>query len=157
MTFIQELHEARKARLARMSPKSVGIEVGLSTPNAPIVETAPAVVIENRMFIEAWKCLGGADDAIGTMRRIQRVVAAQYKVSVNDILSARRSAEVVRPRQIAMYLCKTLTTRSLPEIGRRFGGRDHTTVLHAVRKIGQLRKSDPSVDQEVSYLEARFQ
>ena len=69
---------------------------------------------------------------------IQRVVARQYNVSRADLLSSRRTANVVRPRQIAMYLAKTLTLRSLPEIGRRFGGRDHTTVLHAVRKIEGL-------------------
>ena len=66
---------------------------------------------------------------------IQRIVARQYNVSRSDLLSSRRTANVVRPRQVAMYLAKTLTLRSLPEIGRRFGGRDHTTVLHAVRKI----------------------
>ena len=69
---------------------------------------------------------------------IQRVVARQYNVSRADLLSSRRTANVVRPRQVAMYLAKTLTLRSLPEIGRRFGGRDHTTVLHAVRKIENL-------------------
>src|SRR5690606_7018788 len=66
---------------------------------------------------------------------IQKLVASRYNVSRSDILSARRPAAVVRPRQIAMYLSRVLTLRSLPEIGRRFGGRDHTTVLHAVRKI----------------------
>ena len=66
---------------------------------------------------------------------IQRIVARQYNVSRADLLSSRRTANVVRPRQVAMYLAKILTLRSLPEIGRRFGGRDHTTVLHAVRKI----------------------
>ena len=66
------------------------------------------------------------------------MVARQYNVSRSDLLSSRRTANVVRPRQVAMYLAKTLTLRSLPEIGRRFGGRDHTTVLHAVRKIEAL-------------------
>src|SRR5438270_6873284 len=69
---------------------------------------------------------------------IQRVVARHYNVSRGDLLSSRRTANVVRPRQVAMYLAKTLTLRSLPEIGRRFGGRDHTTVLHAVCKIENL-------------------
>jgi chromosomal replication initiator protein len=69
---------------------------------------------------------------------IQKLVATHFNVSRADILSARRTASVVRPRQIAMYLAKVLTPRSLPEIGRRFGGRDHTTVLHAVRKITGL-------------------
>ncbi len=73
---------------------------------------------------------------------IQRVVARQYNVSRADLLSSRRTANVVRPRQVAMYLAKILTLRSLPEIGRRFGGRDHTTVLHAVRKIEGLVSND---------------
>src|SRR5690606_3466910 len=69
---------------------------------------------------------------------ILKIVARHYKVPRNELLSSRRSRDVVRPRQIAMYLAKALTSRSLPEIGRRFGGRDHTTVLHSVRKVEQL-------------------
>src|SRR5205807_9619753 len=76
------------------------------------------------------------------IEEIQRIVARQYNVSRADLLSSRRTANVVRPRQVAMYLAKTLTLRSLPEIGRRFGGRDHTTVLHAVRKIENLVHND---------------
>lgn len=83
---------------------------------------------------------------------IQRVVAKHYNVSRSDILSSRRTATVVRPRQIAMYLAKTLTLRSFPEIGRRFGGRDHTTVLHAVRKIEGLVNKDTSLSEEVELL-----
>ena len=73
---------------------------------------------------------------------IQKLVASHYSVSRADILSSRRTAVVVKPRQVAMFLAKTLTMRSLPEIGRRFGGRDHTTVLHAVRKIEALSAND---------------
>jgi chromosomal replication initiator protein len=83
---------------------------------------------------------------------IQRIVARHFNVSRADILSARRTATVVRPRQIAMYLAKVLTLRSLPEIGRRFGGRDHTTVLHAVRKIDGLLKSDNTLADDVDLL-----
>jgi chromosomal replication initiator protein len=83
---------------------------------------------------------------------IQRVVARQYNVSRSDLLSSRRTANVVRPRQVAMYLAKTLTLRSLPEIGRRFGGRDHTTVLHAIRKIeGEITKN-PHLGDELEEL-----
>jgi chromosomal replication initiator protein len=88
---------------------------------------------------------------------IQRVVARQYNVSRSDLLSSRRTANVVRPRQVAMYLAKTLTLRSLPEIGRRFGGRDHTTVLHAVRKIENLVGSDTSVAEEIESLKRQLQ
>ena len=88
---------------------------------------------------------------------IQRVVARQYNVSRSDLLSSRRTANVVRPRQIAMYLAKTLTLRSLPEIGRRFGGRDHTTVLHAVRKIENLVGNDHTLAEEIELLKRLLQ
>jgi chromosomal replication initiator protein len=88
---------------------------------------------------------------------IQRTVARQYNVSRADLLSSRRTANVVRPRQIAMYLAKTLTLRSLPEIGRRFGGRDHTTVLHAVRKIEGLVDSDATLAEEIELLKRLLQ
>jgi chromosomal replication initiator protein len=87
---------------------------------------------------------------------IQKIVAQHYNVSRSDILSSRRTATVVRPRQIAMYLAKTMTLRSLPEIGRRFGGRDHTTVLHAVRKIEGLVGQDPALSEEVEALKRRL-
>jgi chromosomal replication initiator protein len=83
---------------------------------------------------------------------IQKLVATHYNVSRADILSSRRTATVVRPRQIAMYLAKVLTLRSLPEIGRRFGGRDHTTVLHAVRKIEGLTLKDGTLSEEIELL-----
>ena len=88
---------------------------------------------------------------------IQRIVARQYNVSRSDLLSSRRTANVVRPRQVAMYLAKTLTLRSLPEIGRRFGGRDHTTVLHAVRKIEGLVGSDMTLSEEIEILKRQLQ
>ena len=83
---------------------------------------------------------------------IQKLVATHFNVSRADILSSRRTANVVRPRQIAMYLSKALTLRSLPEIGRRFGGRDHTTVLHAVRKIDALAAKDGALSEEIELL-----
>ncbi len=83
---------------------------------------------------------------------IQRIVSKHYNVTKADLLSARRTRTIVRPRQIAMYLAKVMTPRSLPEIGRRFGNRDHTTVLHAVRKIEELAKSDSMLAQEIELL-----
>lgn len=88
---------------------------------------------------------------------IQRLVANHYNVSRADILSSRRTATVVRPRQIAMYLAKSLTLRSLPEIGRRFGGRDHTTVLHAVRKIEGMVAKDTELATEIDHLKRMLQ
>jgi chromosomal replication initiator protein len=88
---------------------------------------------------------------------IQKLVANHYSVSRADILSSRRTAVVVKPRQVAMYLAKTLTMRSLPEIGRRFGGRDHTTVLHAVRKIEGLCANDGTLRDELELLKRMLQ
>ena len=93
-----------------------------------------------------------ASDRRVTIDEIQRRVAEYFNVRMGDMLSARRARSVARPRQIAMYLSKQLTTRSLPEIGRKFGGRDHTTVIHAVRKIEQLREEDPALDEDVDLL-----
>jgi chromosomal replication initiator protein len=83
---------------------------------------------------------------------IQKLVASHFNVLRADILSSRRTANVVRPRQIAMYLSKVLTLRSLPEIGRHFGGRDHTTVLHAVRKIEDLASKDQGLAEVIELL-----
>lgn len=83
------------------------------------------------------------------IRDILAVTAKHYGVSVEDIKSARRQWSVVRPRQVAMFVAKCLTRRSLPDIGRHFGGRDHTTVLHGVRKIERLRAEDPQLNAEI--------
>jgi chromosomal replication initiator protein len=87
-----------------------------------------------------------------TIDDIQRKVADYYNLRLSDLLSARRSRQIARPRQVAMYLSKILTTRSLPEIGRKFGGRDHTTVIHAVKRIEGLRDSDSAIQEEVDLL-----
>ena len=87
-----------------------------------------------------------------TIDEIQRRVAEYYALKMTDLLSARRAREVARPRQVAMYLAKRLTPRSLPEIGRRFGGRDHTTVMHAVKRIDELRLIDRELDADVAQL-----
>jgi chromosomal replication initiator protein len=83
---------------------------------------------------------------------IQTRVAEHYCIRKAEMVSARRAREVARPRQVAMYLSKQLTPKSLPDIGRRFGGRDHTTVIHAVRQIEKLRASDPDIDAAIRLL-----
>jgi chromosomal replication initiator protein len=87
-----------------------------------------------------------------TIDEILRKVADHYNLRMSDLLSARRARQVARPRQVAMFLAKTLTSRSLPDIGRRFGGRDHTTVIHAVRKIEELRATDSQIAEDVELL-----
>jgi chromosomal replication initiator protein len=87
-----------------------------------------------------------------TIDEIQRRVSDHYRIKQAEMSSARRAREVARPRQVAMYLAKQLTPRSLPEIGRRFGGRDHTTVIHAVKQIEKLRQTDAELDADVRLL-----
>ncbi|AGA35437.1 Chromosomal replication initiator protein DnaA [Thioalkalivibrio nitratireducens DSM 14787] len=87
-----------------------------------------------------------------TLENIQKTVADYYRVKVSDLHSARRSRSITRPRQIAMALSKELTQHSLPEIGEAFGGRDHTTVLHACRKVAELREGDANVDSDYKNL-----
>ncbi|MEE8393002.1 MAG: chromosomal replication initiator protein DnaA [Rhodospirillales bacterium] len=93
-----------------------------------------------------------ANDRRVTIEEIQKRVAAHFNIRVSDMHSARRARSVARPRQVAMYLAKQLTSRSLPEIGRKFGGRDHTTVMHAVRKVDELCESDASFAEDVELL-----
>jgi chromosomal replication initiator protein len=87
-----------------------------------------------------------------TIEEIQKKTAEFYKLDLRELHSTRRARRVARPRQVAMFLARELTSRSLPDIGRRFGGRDHTTVLHACRRIEELCKSDPVFQQEVDFL-----
>lgn len=93
-----------------------------------------------------------AHDRRVTIEEIQKKVAAHFNIRTSDMHSARRARSVARPRQVAMYLAKQLTSRSLPEIGRKFGGRDHTTVMHAVKKVDELRERDPSFAEDVELL-----
>lgn len=93
-----------------------------------------------------------ANDRRVTIEEIQKKVAEHFNIRVADMHSARRARSVARPRQIAMFLSKQLTSRSLPEIGRKFGGRDHTTVMHAVKKVGELSLHDQDFAEDVELL-----
>ena len=119
--------------------------------------------ISFRRSIEPDLSIDRIDDILGHVYRsgepkririeeIQRIVAKHYNVSKAELLSSRRTRNIVKPRQVAMYLAKVMTPRSLPEIGRRFGGRDHTTVLHAVRKIEGMSGTDAAIAQEMDLL-----
>jgi chromosomal replication initiator protein len=87
-----------------------------------------------------------------TIEEIQRRVSEHYNIRLSDIIGPKRVRSYARPRQVAMYLCKQLTSRSLPEIGRRFGGRDHTTVMHGVRRIEELRVQDGQIAEDIEML-----
>ena len=92
-----------------------------------------------------------------TIDEIKRRVADHYNLRMTDLISARRARAVARPRQVAMFLCKNLTARSLPEIGRGFGGRDHTTVIHAIRKIEELRATDSQLNEDIELLRRKLE
>jgi chromosomal replication initiator protein len=101
---------------------------------------------------EALRDLIALQDKLITIENIQKTVAQYYKVRVADLVSKRRTRSIARPRQIAMALSKELTNHSLPEIGDAFGGRDHTTVLHACRKVAELREENGNIDEEYGLL-----
>jgi chromosomal replication initiator protein len=167
--------DLRKAIVQRRAEQSAA-RYGMHFP-APVIDyVARAVVSHGRDLDGAVNRLVAANQLTGELitvplaektlgdlirsreaRRVRiedilKIVSRHYKVPRNELLSARRSRDVVRPRQIAMFLAKALTSRSLPEIGRRFGGRDHTTVLHSVRKVEQMIKDDVELAQEIELL-----
>lgn len=112
--------------------------------------TQQALTVE--VVKEALKDLLALQQKMVTLENIQKTVADYYKIRVADILSKRRSRNIARPRQVAMSIAKELTNHSLPEIGDAFGGRDHTTVLHAVRKVKELRETDHHIDEDFNSL-----
>ena len=93
-----------------------------------------------------------ASDRSVTIEEIQRKVSEHFNIRLSDMIGPKRMRTIARPRQFAMYLSKELTSRSLPEIGRRFGGRDHTTIMHGVRKVEELRGSDPQIAEDLELL-----
>ncbi|MFM2422388.1 MAG: Chromosomal replication initiator protein DnaA, partial [Pseudomonadota bacterium] len=113
------------------------------------IETAEAVL---RDMVQ-----GSGDNHRTKIEDIIRVISRHYGVSKQDILSERRHRSIVWPRQVGMYLAKQLTSRSLPEIGRRFGDRDHTTVLHAIRKVEREIEANPRVAEEIEELKRQLQ
>ena len=134
---------------------------GKPAPRAA-VEGAMRRVIANSQFTgrpitldfakEALKDLLALQERLVTIENIQKTVAEYYKIRVADLLSRRRSRSITRPRQMAMALSKELTNHSLPEIGDAFGGRDHTTVLHACRVMKELRTSQQRLNEDYSNL-----
>ena len=108
--------------------------------------------ISIELIRESLKDLLALQEKLVSIDNIQRTVAEYYKIKIADLLSKRRSRSVARPRQVAMALSKEVTNHSLPEIGDAFGGRDHTTVLHACRKIAELRESDADISEDYKNL-----
>jgi chromosomal replication initiator protein len=135
------------ADMEETSPREL---IGVFTKLATYTDlTKKPVTLETIEDVVGLRSASGAKTSI---EDIQRKTAEFYKLDVRDFHSPQRARRVARPRQVAMYLSRKLTTRSLPEIGRRFGGRDHTTVLHACRRIEALCEEDPLFRQEVDFL-----
>lgn len=155
MSLVQQLHAERKARLERLGVATYRAEY--SPPPAP-----PEA--EYLAHDAGWETMWHYDLVLTrarppkevSVKNIQQVVAEHYKVDVKDILAHRRTSDIVLPRHVAMYLTKKLTHRSLPEIGRMFGRRDHTTVLFAIRKIEALFETDSDLYRTITQLRRRF-
>ncbi|MCI0619220.1 chromosomal replication initiator protein DnaA, partial [bacterium] len=153
-----------KAMLSgNLIPDEVAFFVGKRIrSNVRELEGALRRVIANAHFTGQQITLQFAKDALRDLIALQdksinienivKTTADYYKIRVADLLSAKRSRSITRPRQMAMSLAKELTNQSLPEIGRAFGGRDHTTVLHACRKITELRESDVKISEDYTNL-----
>ncbi len=104
------------------------------------------------MVQETLKDLLRANDKRITLEDIQKKVAERYGLKIVDLQSSTRLRSIARPRQVAMYLAKILTTKSFPEIGRFFGGRDHTTVVHAVQTVEDLKEKDKDIAHDIDFL-----
>jgi len=141
----------RGERLQKMKPPE---KLFVPKPQDPVIVSWIERQFELNPIKEPWFTLDEIEQT--TIRPkiddIQRIVAKFYEISRVELIAERRMAYLVRARQVGMYLCKKLTVRSLPEIGRRFGNRDHTTVLHAVRKIEAMVERDKNVSADVESL-----
>lgn len=119
----------------------------------PLVEPSPDLALTP--LIPKWWSVEGSDPIVPAISYIQQVVARHYEMTRTQLLADRRFKPIVRARHVAMYLAKTMTPRSLPEIGRRFGGRDHTTVIHAVRKVEADMAADEAFRAEVEMIRGK--
>jgi hypothetical protein len=155
MTPLQmELHTERKARLARMAPRP-----RISAVPTPTPATDQKPVKTWFRFIPDGTVVAfpGRSSNVLRIADIQRTVAEHFKVTLLDLNSARRTGDIVRPRQIAMYLARKLTSKSLPEIGRRCGRKDHTTVLHAVTVCERILKEEEKLAPDIRELSAKLE
>lgn len=147
--------EARPEVLERVVDRTPGsmreLEGAVNTLAAAAGRRLSELTVDEAQALLGAALRGGPERRI-TVDEIQKTVAEHFALKQADLLSERRTRSVARPRQVAMYLCKQHTTRSYPDIGRRFGGRDHTTVLHGVRKIEELLASDEQIARDVEAL-----
>jgi hypothetical protein len=156
MSLVQEWHEARKQRLARFEAKAFRPVVVVNNPvNKEVAEAPPAIVRDAgdelawRMVIEGFN---PAASPLPQLYVIRKRVCEHFQVPLTDFLGPRRDAPTVLARHVAYYLATKITVQSLPEIGRRFGGKDHTTILHGSRRIARLIETDSGLADAVDTL-----
>ena len=160
MTFAQQLAVERRARLMRLGaiptkPVAKPTEAALLQPKPePIIFVPPVESFYPSMWF--WDLVSSDGKMQPTIKNIQMLVSAKYGVAISEIVSARRDKSVILPRHVAFYLVKQLTTYSYPVIGRYFGGRDHSTIIHAVQKVEARMQSEPDLRRDVMSLRERF-
>lgn len=157
---------AKAAELADRKTRLALQAVSVAAVEAPLIGKPEVKIIISDLMPEAnetWTAIAPrppqprpARPLHPSVRDIQIAVCQHYDVKLMDMMSLRRTADIVKPRQIAMYLAKTMTLRSLPDIGRRFGGRDHTTALHAVRKMESLIQLDGDIAHDIATITTKI-
>lgn len=160
MSLVQQLAVERRARLVRLGtmpdPQLVKAQAKVIPLNpAPPIDVPPVEEFYSTFW--CWDLVTCQSKRPATAKNIMEVVGADFGVSVFDIISARRHKSLLMPRFIAVYLCRKLTLLSLNQIGQRFGGRDHATIRHAIRKIEAEMETDAALSNRVLYLQARFE
>ena len=161
---MQEHRERRERLAARAKPDTPILCLSASARSQrvevpPVIELKPPVQTWPERQIQLYQPWFSIEDEVEpklanppSMGAIQRICAAYYSITLTELLSDRRMMNLVRARQVAIFLCKEFTLRSMPEIGRRFSGRDHTTVLHAIRKIARLSSEDNDMADDLAKL-----
>ncbi len=155
MSLLQDIHRAHVARQTRLG-NAPPPRVVLKPPvPKPIVATAPrpAPIAKSSTHQRDWLLVASPGFSGISVRKIQDAVCARFGIPISDLMSHRRVQKLAKPRQVAMYMTQRLTVLSLPQIGRAFAGRDHSTILHGIERIGKMRTIMPELDAELVYLE----
>jgi len=162
MSLAQQMHAERRARLARLGAIPTNSVVSKLT-EAQIVPIRPErklIIPPVEFFYQnfwCWDLVTATNRILPTVKNIQNVVANHFDISVMDMVSARRTKNLILPRHVALYLAKEMTELSYPVIGRYFGGRDHSTIIHAVEKITARMESEPELKRTIDGLRGLFE
>lgn len=164
MSLVETLHRERKERLARFERAAIKPTQIIAVPLPPVPPPAPVFLFAPRKYdpLEeyAWRVeIEGVEQQEyrqPTLHDIRAIVCMHYGIELAALLSARRTQDLTRPRHVAYYLASKLTLKSLPEIGRHLGGKNHTTVLHGARKIERLLLTDPALRDVIATMKRRL-